>query len=97
MREEVKKLVSNIVDEFIKFGFGGGNVIESFGNVVLIVGKFGMRKEEVFVFVKMVKEWVGKFVEDLGFYYEKMMLDYDLKENLMSIFICMFDLGYIFF
>ncbi len=42
----------------------------------------------------MAKEWVGKSVEDLGFHYEKMMPDYDLKENLMSTLICMFDSGY---
>ncbi|MCJ0372041.1 4-hydroxyphenylacetate decarboxylase large subunit [Clostridioides difficile] len=94
MREEAKKLASNTADELTKFGSGGGNVTESFGNVVSIAGKFGMRKEEVPVLVKMAKEWVGKSVEDLGFNYEKMMPDYDLKENLMSTLICMFDSGY---
>lgn len=94
MREEAKKLASNTADELTKFGSGGGNVTESFGNVVSIAGKFGMRKEEVPVLVKMAKEWVGKSVEDLGFHYEKMMPDYDLKENLMSTLICMFDSGY---
>ncbi|HBH3576420.1 TPA: 4-hydroxyphenylacetate decarboxylase large subunit [Clostridioides difficile] len=94
MREEAKKLASNTADELTKFGSGGGNVTESFGNVVSIAGKFGMRKEEVPVLVKMAKEWVGKSVEDLGFRYEKMMPDYDLKENLMSTLICMFDSGY---
>lgn len=94
MKEEAKKLASNTADELTKFGSGGGNVTESFGNVVSIAGKFGMRKEEVPVLVKMAKEWVGKSVEDLGFRYEKMMPDYDLKENLMSTLICMFDSGY---
>lgn len=94
MKEEAKKLASNTADELTKFGSGGGNVTESFGNVVSIAGKFGMRKEEVPVLVKMAKEWVGKSVEDLGFHYEKMMSDYDLKENLMSTLICMFDSGY---
>ncbi len=46
MREEAKKLASNTADELTKFGSGGGNVTESFGNVVSIAGKFGMRKKK---------------------------------------------------
>ena len=34
-------------DEVTKWGAGGGNVTEDFGNVVSIAGKFGIRNEEV--------------------------------------------------
>ncbi|MCT4621246.1 MAG: 4-hydroxyphenylacetate decarboxylase large subunit [Marinisporobacter sp.] len=80
--------------ELSKFGTGGGNVTESFGNVVSIAGKFGMRKEEIPVLVKLAKEWVGKSVDDLGHKYEQMIPEYEMKENIMRTLICMFDSGF---
>ncbi|MCT4606167.1 MAG: 4-hydroxyphenylacetate decarboxylase large subunit [Marinisporobacter sp.] len=80
--------------ELSKFGTGGGNVTESFGNVVSIAGKFGMRKEEIPVLVKLAKEWVGKSVDDLGHKYEQMVPEYEMKENIMRTLICMFDSGF---
>lgn len=84
----------NSADELSEFGSGGGNVTRSFGNVVSIAGKFGMRKEEIPVLVKVAKEWVGKSVEDLGRKYEQMVPDYQMKEDIMRTLICMFDSGY---
>ncbi|SHG68780.1 4-hydroxyphenylacetate decarboxylase subunit B [Thermosyntropha lipolytica DSM 11003] len=81
-------------DEVSKFGTGGGNVTQSFGNVVSIAGKFGIRKEEVPALVKLAKAWVGRSVDDLGQKYEKMVPEYQLKENIMKSVICMFDSGY---
>jgi 4-hydroxyphenylacetate decarboxylase large subunit len=80
--------------ELSKFGTGGGNVVKSFGKVVSIAGKFGMRQEEIPVLVKLAKEWVGRSVDDLGHKYEKMVPGYQIKENIMKSVICMFDSGF---
>jgi 4-hydroxyphenylacetate decarboxylase large subunit len=81
-------------DEVSKFGAGGGNVTKSFGNVVSIAGKFGIRAEEVPVLIKVAKAWVGKSVDDLGHKYEQMVPEYPMKEQVMRSVICMFDSGY---
>ncbi|MFA8301058.1 MAG: 4-hydroxyphenylacetate decarboxylase large subunit [Hyphomicrobiales bacterium] len=92
--KEAENAANASADELSEFGSGGGNVTKSFGNVVSIAGKFGMRKEEIPVLVKMAKEWVGKSVEDLGRKYEMMVPDYQVKEDIMRTLICMFDSGY---
>ncbi|MCM0647516.1 4-hydroxyphenylacetate decarboxylase large subunit [Clostridium swellfunianum] len=80
--------------ELSKFGTGGGNVTRSFGKIVSIAGKFGMRQEEIPVLVKLAKEWVGRSVDDLGHKYEQMVPGYQVKENIMKSLICMFDSGF---
>lgn len=92
--KEAENAANASADELSEFGNGGGNVTTSFGNVVSIAGKFGMRKEEIPVLVKLAKEWVGKSVEDLGRKYEKMVPNYQMKEDIMKTLICMFDSGY---
>lgn len=92
--KESLKRGSGSAGELSTFGSGGGNVTKSFGNVQSIAGKFGMRKEEVPVLLKLAREWVGKSVEDLGHKYEQMVPDYDIKENVMRTLICMFDSGF---
>ncbi len=81
-------------DEVSKFGAGGGNVTTSFGNVVSIAGKFGIRQEEVPALLRVARMWVGKSVDDLGHKYEQMAPDYDIKEAIMKSVVCMFDSGY---
>ncbi|MFA8449379.1 MAG: 4-hydroxyphenylacetate decarboxylase large subunit [Bacteroidales bacterium] len=81
-------------DELSEFGNGGGNVTKSFGNIVSIAGKFGMRKEEIPVLLKISKDWEGKSVEDLSRKYEKKVPDFSFKDNIMQSLICMFDSGY---
>jgi len=81
-------------DEVSRFGTGGGNVTQSFGNVVSIAGKFGMRQEEVPAMLKVARAWVGKSVDDLGHKYEQMVPGYDIKEAIMKAVVCMFDSGY---
>lgn len=81
-------------DELSKIGSGGGNVTKSFGNVVSLAGKFGMRAEEVPALTKIAKEWFNKSVDDLGQKYEKMVPEYQLKENVMRTIICMFESGF---
>lgn len=93
-QSELKESPSESADELSEFGQGGGNVTKSFGNVVSIAGKFGMRKEEIPVLIKIANEWVGKSVEDLGRKYEKMVPDYEVKENIMKSLVCMFDSGF---
>jgi 4-hydroxyphenylacetate decarboxylase large subunit len=80
--------------ELSKFGTGGGNVVKSFGKVVSIAGKFGMRQEEIPGLVKLAKEWVNRSVDDLGHKYERMVPGYQTKENIMKSLICMFDSGF---
>lgn len=92
--KEASKSGSSSADELSQFGQGGGNVTKSFGEVVSIAGKFGMRKEEIPILLKIAQEWVNKSVEDVSLRYEKMVPEYDTKEKIMQSLICMFDSGY---
>ena len=92
--QEALKRGSASVDEHSKFGQGGGNVTKSFGKVVSIAGKFGMRQEEIPALLKLAKMWYGKSVDDLGNKYEKMVPEYKTKEQVMRSIICMFDSGF---
>jgi 4-hydroxyphenylacetate decarboxylase large subunit len=85
---------SSSADEVSKFGAGGGNVVASFGKVVSIAGKFGIRQEEVPAMLKVARTWVGKSVDDLGHKYEQTIPGYDIKEAIMKSVVCMFDSGY---
>jgi 4-hydroxyphenylacetate decarboxylase large subunit len=92
--QDALKRGSTSVDEHSKFGSGGGNVVSSFGKVVSIAGKFGMRQEEIPILLKLSKMWVGKSVDDLGHKYEMMVPEYHIKEKIMRNVVCMFDSGY---
>ena len=92
--KQASKSVGSAADELSQVGQGGGNVTESFGDVVSIAGKFGMRKEEIPALLKIANEWVDKSVEDVSLRYEKMVPEYDTKEKIMRSLICMFDSGY---
>lgn len=72
-------------------GAGGGNVTKDFGNVVSIAGKFGIRNEEVPALLRLARSWAGKSVDDLGNKYERLVPEYEIKENIMRSVICMFD------
>ncbi len=85
---------SSSVDALSRFGSGGGNVTESFGNVISIAGKFGMRREEIPALLHIAKQWVGKSVDDVGHKYEQMVPEYPMKEAIMRAIVCMFDSGY---
>lgn len=92
--QEALERGSTSVDEHSKFGQGGGNVVKSFGKVVSIAGKFGMRQEEVPVMLELAKMWYGKSVDDLGNKYERMVPEYGTKEKVMRNIVCMFDSGF---
>ncbi len=81
-------------DEVSTFGTGGGNVTKSFGSVVSIAGKFGIRKEEVPAMLRVAHAWEGRSVDDVGHKYEQMTPGYEIKEALMKSVTCMFDSGY---
>lgn len=76
------------------FGGGGGNVTQSAGNIVSIAGKFGIRAEQTTALISLARAWEGRSVEALGHKYEKLLPDYQLKEDIMKSVICMFDSGY---
>lgn len=82
------------VDEHSQFGHGGGNVTKSFGRVVSIAGKFGMRQEQIPILLELARMWCGKSVDDIGHKYEKMVPGYDIKEKIMRNIVCMFDSGF---
>lgn len=92
--QEALKRGSTSVDEHSRFGEGGGNVTKSFGKVVSLAGKFGMRSEEVPVLLALARLWHNRSVDDLGHRYEQMVPEYEIKEKIMRNVICMFDSGY---
>ncbi|MBC8320565.1 MAG: 4-hydroxyphenylacetate decarboxylase large subunit [Bacteroidetes bacterium] len=81
-------------DEVTTMGQGGGNVTKSIGNVISIAGKFGMRKEEMPMLLRIAKKWHNKSVDDIGHKYEQLVPGYSTKEEIMRAVICMFDSGY---
>lgn len=72
-------------------GAGGGNVTQSYGEVISIAKKFGMRKEEIPALVKVSKPWEGISVEELSDKFAKMLPGYDQYRDLMDSVVCMFD------
>lgn len=78
-------------DMVSQVGAGGGNVGKSYGNVISIAKKFGCRKEDIPILVKISKYWEGISVEELSYKYSKMMPDYDLFQKVMDSVICMLD------
>ena len=72
-------------------GAGGGNVTESYGEVISIAKKFGMRKEEIPALVRASEPWDGISVEELSDKFAKMLPGYDLYRTLMDSVVCMFD------
>ena len=71
-------------DQVSAYGAGGGNVTESFGNVVSIAGKYGIRKDEVRVLTKLAREWVGKSVMMLVIVMNKWFRNIRLKKLLCA-------------
>lgn len=72
-------------------GAGGGNVTQSYGNIISIAKKFGMRKEDIPVLVKASKPWDGNSVEELSTRYSKYTPGYEQEQKIMESVLCMFD------
>lgn len=91
LMDEVDAPAMSEADLVSVVGAGGGNVTESYGNVVCLAKKFGMRKEEIPVLVKTSKPWDGISIEDLSSKYAKLTPGYDQEQRIMDSVICMFD------
>ena len=92
--KEVQNAAKASADEVTTMGQGGGNVTKSIGNIISIAGKFGLRKEEMPILIRVAKKWFNKSVDDIGHKYEQFVPGYDTKEEIMRAVICMFDSGY---
>lgn len=64
---------------------------ESYGEVISIAKKFGMRKEDIPVLVKVSKYWDGISVEDISTKYAKTLPGFEQFQNIMDSVLVMFD------
>lgn len=91
LMNEVDAPAESEADKVSIVGAGGGNVTESYGNIISIAKKFGMRKEDIPVLVKCSKSWDAISVEELSAKYAAMTPDYDQHMKIMDSVVCMFD------
>lgn len=91
LMNEVDAPAESEADAVSQVGAGGGNVTESYGEIISIAKKFGMRKEDIPVLVKVSKYWDGLSVEDVSYNYGKMHPDYDQYQREMDAVVIMFD------
>lgn len=91
LMNEVDAPAESEADAVSVVGAGGGNVTESYGDIISIAKKFGMRKEEIPVLVKVSKYWEGISVEDISDKYAQMLPDYDQFKRIMDAVVVMFD------
>lgn len=91
LMNEVDAPAENEADSVSIVGNGGGNVTESYGEVISIAKKFGMRKEDIPVLVKVSKYWDGISVEDISDKYAKNLPGYDQFKSIMDSVLVMFD------
>jgi 4-hydroxyphenylacetate decarboxylase large subunit len=89
--DEAAAPVESTADAVSVVGGGGGNVTKSYGNVLSIAKKFGMRKEEIPVLVKTSKPWDGCSIEDVSANYSAFTPNYAQHKRIMDSVICMFD------
>lgn len=91
LMDEVDAPAESEADSVSVVGAGGGNVTKSYGNVISLAKKFGMRKEEIPVLVKTSEPWKGISVEELSDKYSKMTPGYDQFKRITDAVIHMFD------
>lgn len=91
LMNEVDAPAESEADSVSIVGAGGGNVTKSYGNVISIAKKFGMRKEEIPVLVKTSKPWEGISIEELSDKYSKMTPGYEQEQRIMDSVVSMFD------
>lgn len=91
MMNEVDAPAETEADSVSIVGAGGGNVTKSYGNVISIAKKFGMRKEDVPVLVKAARYWAGKSVEEVSYKYSELTPNYQLRKNMTDSVVEMFD------
>ena len=78
-------------DKMSVVGAGGGNVTKSFGNVVSIAQKFGLRKEEIPVLVKVARYWNDCSVEVKTQEYSELIPEYYKYKAYRDTVLVMFD------
>lgn len=78
-------------DKMSVVGAGGGNVTKSFGNVVSIAQKFGLRKEEIPVLVKVARYWNECSVEVKTQEYSELIPEYYKYKAYRDSVLVMFD------
>ena len=88
---EVDAPPESAADAVSTVGAGGGNVTQSYGNIVSIAKKFGLRKEEVPCLVKVSKYWDHGSVERITDAYTKLMPDYPKWQAYRDTVLIMFD------
>ncbi|MEG2765833.1 MAG: pyruvate formate lyase family protein, partial [Acidaminococcaceae bacterium] len=91
LMNEVDAPAESEADRVSIVGAGGGNVTESYGNIISIAKKFGMRKEDIPALIKASKPWDRVSIEELSTEYAKMTPEYDQHKKLMDSVVCMFD------
>ena len=91
LMNEVLAPAESEADSVSVVGSGGGNVTKSYGNVISIAKKFGMRKEEIPVLVKTSKPWDGCSIEDVSAKYAAFTPGFEQEQRIMDSVICMFD------
>jgi len=91
LMNEVDAPAESEADSVSVVGSGGGNVTKSYGNVISIAKKFGVRKEEIPVLVKTAKPWDGCSIEDVSAVYSAYTPEYPQEQRIMDAVICMFD------
>lgn len=91
LMNEVDAPAESSADAVSQVGAGGGNVTESYGEIISLAKKFGMRKEDIPVLVKVSRYWDGISVEDISTKYGKMLPGYDQFEKVMDSVVVMFD------
>ncbi|MGL5207338.1 MAG: 4-hydroxyphenylacetate decarboxylase large subunit [Acidaminococcaceae bacterium] len=91
LMDEVDAPAESEADAVSIVGAGGGNVTQSYGNIISLAKKFGMRKEEIPALVKVSKDWEGVSVEELSEKYAAMTPGYSLFKKIMESVIVMFD------
>nr|WP_320132550.1 4-hydroxyphenylacetate decarboxylase large subunit [uncultured Holophaga sp.] len=91
LMNEVDAPAESEADAVSVVGNGGGNVTRSYGNVISIAKKFGMRKEEIPVLVRTSKPWDGCSIEDVSARYAAFTPGFEQEQRIMDAVICMFD------
>jgi 4-hydroxyphenylacetate decarboxylase large subunit len=91
LMNEVDAPPESAADAVSVVGAGGGNVTQSYGNVVCIAKKFGLRKDEVPVLVKVAKYWDNCSVERVSDRYTREIHEYDEWIAYRNSVLIMFD------
>ena len=91
LMNEVDAPAESEADAVSIVGAGGGNVTKSYGNIISIAKKFGMRKEDIPVLIKCSKPWDGTSVEEMSIKYGKLTPGWDQEQKIMESVLCMFD------